>query len=59
MSKAGSCTSRAGQAAGGVFKHAYDGNWKLYLENLCDAAHPLFVHQSSIEAAKAQPDDVF
>jgi phenylpropionate dioxygenase-like ring-hydroxylating dioxygenase large terminal subunit len=59
LSKAGSCTSRAGQAAGGVFKHAYDGNWKLYLENLCDAAHPLFVHQSSIEAAKAQPDDVF
>ena len=45
------------EAAGGVFKHAYDGNWKLYLENLCDAAHPIFVHQSSIEAAKAQSDD--
>lgn len=44
------------EVAGGVFKHAYDGNWKLYLENLCDAAHPIFVHQSSIEAAKAQPD---
>ncbi len=39
------------EIAGGVFKHAYDGNWKLYLENLCDAAHPIFVHQSSIEAA--------
>lgn len=46
------------EVAGGVFKHAYNGNWKLYLENLCDAAHPLFVHQSSIEAAKAQADTV-
>lgn len=47
------------ECAGGVFKHAYDGNWKLYLENLCDAAHPLFVHQSSIEAAREQDDAVF
>jgi phenylpropionate dioxygenase-like ring-hydroxylating dioxygenase large terminal subunit len=47
------------EIAGGVFKHTYDGNWKLYLENLCDAAHPIFVHQSSTEAAKAQSDDVF
>src|SRR6266481_7253975 len=30
------------EVAGGVFKHAYDGNWKVYFENLCDAAHPLF-----------------
>jgi phenylpropionate dioxygenase-like ring-hydroxylating dioxygenase large terminal subunit len=45
------------ELAGGVFKHGYNGNWKLYLENLCDAAHPLFVHQSSIEAATAQSDD--
>ena len=47
------------EVAGGVFRHAFDGNWKLYLENLCDAAHPLFVHQSSIEAAREQDDDVF
>ena len=46
------------EVAGGVFKHAYDGNWKLYLENLCDAAHPICVHQSSIEAARAQSDNV-
>jgi phenylpropionate dioxygenase-like ring-hydroxylating dioxygenase large terminal subunit len=46
------------EVAGGVLKHAYDGNWKLYLENLCDAAHPIFVHQSSIEAARAQSDNV-
>src|SRR6202030_3555794 len=46
------------EAAGGVFKHAYDGNWKVYFENLCDAAHPLFTHRSSIDAALAQSDDV-
>lgn len=47
------------EVAGGVFKHAYDGNWKLYLENLCDAAHPTFVHQSSTESAQAQDDQVY
>lgn len=46
------------EVAGGVFRHAYDGNWKLYLENLCDAAHPIFVHRSSIEAARGQDDGV-
>ena len=44
------------EVAGGVFKHGYDGNWKLYLENLCDAAHPIFVHRSSIDAARRQDD---
>jgi phenylpropionate dioxygenase-like ring-hydroxylating dioxygenase large terminal subunit len=44
------------EVGGGSFKHTYNGNWKLYLENLLDAAHPLFVHQSSIEAAKVQDD---
>ena len=46
------------EAAGGVFKHSYKANWKLYLENLCDAAHPLFTHQSSIDAAQQQSDAV-
>jgi phenylpropionate dioxygenase-like ring-hydroxylating dioxygenase large terminal subunit len=46
------------EVAGGVFKHAYDGNWKVYFENLCDAAHPLFTHRSSIDAAQQQSDDV-
>jgi phenylpropionate dioxygenase-like ring-hydroxylating dioxygenase large terminal subunit len=46
------------ELAGGVFKHAYDANWKLYFENLCDAAHPLFTHRSSIEAAQQQSDAV-
>jgi phenylpropionate dioxygenase-like ring-hydroxylating dioxygenase large terminal subunit len=45
------------EVAGGVFKHGYDSNWKIYFENLCDAAHPLFVHRSSIEASQAQSDD--
>ena len=47
------------EVAGGVFKHTYKGNWKLYLENLCDAAHPIFVHQSSIDAAQQQSDDSY
>jgi phenylpropionate dioxygenase-like ring-hydroxylating dioxygenase large terminal subunit len=46
------------EVAGGVFKYAYAGNWKLYFENLCDAAHPLFTHRSSIEAAQQQSDAV-
>src|SRR3989441_5643674 len=46
------------EVAGGVFKHAYEGNWKVYFENLCDAAHPLFTHRSSIDAAQQQSDDV-
>jgi phenylpropionate dioxygenase-like ring-hydroxylating dioxygenase large terminal subunit len=47
------------EIAGGVFRHGYNGNWKLYLENLCDAAHPWFTHRSSIDAAQQQKDDVF
>lgn len=47
------------EAAGGTFKHAYNANWKVYLENLCDAAHPWFTHRSSIDAAQQQSDDVF
>jgi len=46
------------EIAGGVFKHRYNANWKVYLENLLDAAHPLFVHHSSIEASKVQDDTV-
>ena len=47
------------EVAGGVFKHTYNGNWKLYLENLCDAAHPWYTHRSSIAAAQQQPDESF
>lgn len=44
------------EVAGGIARHAYDGNWKLILENVNDGLHPLCVHQSSIEAANAQDD---
>ena len=47
------------EMAGGVFRHAYNANWKLYLENLCDAAHPWFTHRSSIDAAQQQSDEVY
>jgi phenylpropionate dioxygenase-like ring-hydroxylating dioxygenase large terminal subunit len=39
------------ELAGGVFKHAYDGNWKLVLENHLDGVHPNYVHISSVQAA--------
>lgn len=45
------------EVAGGVFKHAYDGNWKMMLENHNDTYHPAHVHASSIHAAKQQSDD--
>jgi len=40
---------------GGVFKHVYDGNWKLVLENHLDGVHPNYVHISSVQAANAAP----
>jgi phenylpropionate dioxygenase-like ring-hydroxylating dioxygenase large terminal subunit len=43
------------EVAGGVFRHAYQGNWKLVLENHNDTVHPAFVHASSIWAAREQP----
>src|SRR5947199_1374041 len=43
------------EVAGGVFRHAYRGNWKLVLENHNDTVHPAFVHASSIWAARQQP----
>ncbi len=44
------------EVAGGMFRHAYNGNWKLVLENHIDTVHPAFVHQSSVHAAREQPD---
>ena len=44
------------EAAGGVFKHAYNGNWKLMLENHLDGAHPAWVHASSVAVARAAPE---
>src|SRR5580765_845029 len=44
------------EVAGGVFKHSYNGNWKLMLENHLDGAHPAWVHASSVAVARAAPD---
>ena len=44
------------EVAGGVFKHAYDGNWKLMLENHLDGVHPNYVHISSVNAARDAPE---
>jgi phenylpropionate dioxygenase-like ring-hydroxylating dioxygenase large terminal subunit len=44
------------EIAGGVFKHAYNGNWKLMLENHLDGAHPAWVHASSVAVARNAPD---
>jgi phenylpropionate dioxygenase-like ring-hydroxylating dioxygenase large terminal subunit len=44
------------EAAGGVFKHAYNGNWKLMLENHLDGAHPAWVHASSVAVARGAPE---
>ena len=45
------------EMAGGVFKHTYDGNWKLTIENHIDTVHPRFVHASSVAVANAQTVD--
>jgi phenylpropionate dioxygenase-like ring-hydroxylating dioxygenase large terminal subunit len=44
------------EVAGGVFKHAYQGNWKLVLENHLDGMHPAHVHASSIAVARGAPE---
>ena len=44
------------EIAGGVFKHVYDGNWKLVIENHLDGVHPNYVHISSVQVAQAAPD---
>jgi phenylpropionate dioxygenase-like ring-hydroxylating dioxygenase large terminal subunit len=44
------------EVAGGVFRHAYNGNWKLMLENHLDGAHPAYVHASSVAVARNAPE---
>jgi phenylpropionate dioxygenase-like ring-hydroxylating dioxygenase large terminal subunit len=44
------------EIAGGVFKHTYNGNWKLMLENHLDGAHPAYVHASSVAVARNAPE---
>jgi phenylpropionate dioxygenase-like ring-hydroxylating dioxygenase large terminal subunit len=44
------------EVAGGVFKHTYNGNWKLMVENHLDGAHPAWVHASSVAVARGAPE---
>jgi phenylpropionate dioxygenase-like ring-hydroxylating dioxygenase large terminal subunit len=44
------------EVTGGVFKHTYNGNWKLMLENHLDGAHPAWVHASSVAVARSAPE---
>lgn len=49
------------EVAGGVLRYLHDCNWKLFVENLNDAMHPMVVHESSAGTAKRlwqnQPPD--
>jgi benzoate/toluate 1,2-dioxygenase alpha subunit len=40
------------EIAGGCFRYVHDSNWKMFVENLNDAMHPMVVHQSSSGTAK-------
>lgn len=41
------------RVAGGVLRTVVNANWKIYLENINDAVHPVTTHQSVSDAAKA------
>lgn len=40
------------EVAGGVLRYLHDCNWKLFVENLNDAMHPMVAHESSAGTAK-------
>ena len=40
------------EVAGGVLRYLHDCNWKLFIENLNDAMHPMVAHESSAGTAK-------
>lgn len=50
------------EIVGGVLRYLHDCNWKMFVENLNDAMHPMVAHQSSAGTArdlwKGQPPDV-
>lgn len=49
------------QVAGGVLRTEFAANWKIYLENVNDAFHPITTHASATQSAGAvwqgQPQD--
>jgi benzoate/toluate 1,2-dioxygenase alpha subunit len=40
------------EIAGGCLRYTHDSNWKMFVENLNDAMHPMVVHQSSSGTAQ-------
>lgn len=40
------------EVAGGVLRYLHDCNWKMFIENLNDAMHPMVAHESSAGTAK-------
>jgi phenylpropionate dioxygenase-like ring-hydroxylating dioxygenase large terminal subunit len=40
------------EVAGGVLRYMHDCNWKLFVENLNDAMHPMVAHESSAGTAR-------
>lgn len=40
------------EVTGGVLRYLHDCNWKMYVENLNDAMHPMVAHESSAGTAK-------
>lgn len=40
------------RVAGGVLRTVVNANWKIYLENINDAVHPVSTHQSANDAAR-------
>jgi benzoate/toluate 1,2-dioxygenase alpha subunit len=49
------------EVAGGVLRFMHDSNWKMFVENLNDAMHPMVAHESAAGTAKklwaGKPDD--
>ena len=41
------------EVAGGVLRYLHDSNWKMFIENLNDAMHPMVAHESSAGTAKS------
>ena len=40
------------EVAGAPLRYLHDCNWKMYVENLNDAMHPMVAHESSAGTAK-------
>ncbi len=40
------------ELAGGCLRYLHHCNWKFFIENVCDALHPMVAHQASARAAK-------